>query len=97
MAYGKQYQDPDIFVALDESAVDVKTLQQHFGRSLARTPYVQKAACLRGTWYSVLPGLTTQGIIALEIFEGSVTKDWFLAFIQEQEVSQKLPTSSFFY
>ena len=50
MAYGKQCQDPDIFVALDESAVDVKTLQQHFGRSLARTPYVQKAACLRGTW-----------------------------------------------
>jgi transposase len=46
-----QYQDPDVFVALDESAVDVKTLQRHFGRSLAGTPCVQRAAFLRGTRY----------------------------------------------
>ena len=63
-----QYQDADVFVALDESTVDVKTLQCHFGRSLSGTPCVQRAAFLRGTWYSVLPALTTQGIIALDIF-----------------------------
>jgi hypothetical protein len=40
--------------------------------------------------YSVLPALTTQGIIALDIFEGSVTKDRFLAFIREQVVSHHL-------
>jgi hypothetical protein len=82
-----QYQDPDVFVALDESVGDVKMLQQYFGRSLARTPCVQRAAFLRGTQYSVLPALTTQGIIALDIFEGSITKDQFLAFIREQVVS----------
>jgi hypothetical protein len=76
-----QYQDPDVFVALDESAVDVKTLPRHFERSLAGTPCVQRATFFRGTQYSVLPTLTTQGIIALDIFEGSVTKDQFLAFI----------------
>jgi len=79
-----QYQDPDVFVALDKSAVDVKVLQRHFGRLLARTPCVQRTAFLRGTQYSVLPALTTQGIITLDIFEGLVTKDQFLAFIQEQ-------------
>jgi transposase len=72
-----QYRDPDVFVALDESAVNVKVLQRNFGRSLAGTPCVQRAAFLRGTRYSVLPALTTQGIIALDIFEGSVTKDRF--------------------
>jgi len=85
-----QYQDPDVFVALDESAVDIKVLQCRFGRSLAGTPCVQRAAFLRGTRYSVLPALTTQGIIALDIFEGSVTKDRFLAFIREQVVSHNL-------
>ena len=29
-----QYTNPDVFVALDESAVDNKTLQQEYGRSL---------------------------------------------------------------
>jgi hypothetical protein len=79
-----QYQDPDVFVALDESAVhvNVRALQCHFARrSLARTPCIQRAAFLKGTQYSVLPVMTTQGIIALDIFEGSVTKDQFLAFI----------------
>jgi hypothetical protein len=85
-----QYQDADVFVTLDESAVDSKVLQRHFGRSLAGTPCVQRAAFLRGTRYSVLPALTTQGIIALDIFEGSVTKDQFLAFIWEQVVSHHL-------
>ena len=38
---------------------------------------------LRGIQYSVLPTLTSEGIIALHIFEGSVMKDHFLTFIQE--------------
>jgi transposase len=76
-----QYEDPDVFVALDESAVDDQTIQRRFGRSMAGSPCVRRAAFLRGTRYSVLPALTTEGIIALDIFEGSVTKDRFLAFI----------------
>ncbi|KAJ7189622.1 hypothetical protein GGX14DRAFT_301647, partial [Mycena pura] len=34
--------------------------------------------------YSVLPALTTEGIVALDIFEGSVTKDLFLGFLRDQ-------------
>jgi len=82
-----QDMDPGVFVALDESAVDDQTVQQRFGQSPAGHPCVRRAAFLRGTCYSVLPALTTEGIIALDIFEGSVTKDRFLAFIRDQVVS----------
>ncbi|KAJ6621544.1 hypothetical protein B0H10DRAFT_1789766, partial [Mycena sp. CBHHK59/15] len=34
--------------------------------------------------YSVLPALTTEGIVALDIFEGSATKECFLGFLREQ-------------
>ena len=35
-----QYTNPDVFVALDESAVDNKTLQREYGRSLIGSPCV---------------------------------------------------------
>lgn len=85
-----EYTDPDIFVALDESAVDNHTVQRQYGRSMAGAPCVQWATFLRGIWYSVLPALTTEGIIALDIFEGSVTEERFMTFIHEQVVC---PTS----
>jgi len=81
-----QYTDPDVFVALDESAVDNHTVQRGYGRSLVGTPCIRRATFLRGIRYSILPALTTNGIIAMEIFEGSVTKDRFLTFIREQVV-----------
>ncbi|KAJ6622609.1 hypothetical protein B0H10DRAFT_1728571, partial [Mycena sp. CBHHK59/15] len=34
--------------------------------------------------YSILLALTTEGIVALDIFEGSVTKYRFLGFLREQ-------------
>ena len=39
-----QHQDPNVFVPLDESVVDVKKLQWHFGRSLAGTPCIHTEA-----------------------------------------------------
>jgi transposase len=85
-----QYTDPDVFVALDESAVDNKTLQREYGRSLVGSPCVRRATFLRGVRYSILPALTTEGIVALDIFEGSVTKERFLTFIHEQIVCSLL-------
>jgi len=41
----------------------------------------------------MLPALTTEDIIALDIFEGSVTKDRFLTFIKEQVVCHTLMLS----
>ncbi|KAJ7640205.1 hypothetical protein B0H17DRAFT_859592, partial [Mycena rosella] len=34
--------------------------------------------------YSIFPALTTEGIVALDIFEGSLTKECFLDFFREQ-------------
>lgn len=89
-----QYLDPDVFVALDESAVDNRTVQRSHGRSAAGTPCVQRTTFIRGTRYSILPALTTEGIVALDIFEGSVTKERFLDFFREQVVSKRLRSAS---
>ncbi|KIK82784.1 hypothetical protein PAXRUDRAFT_73402, partial [Paxillus rubicundulus Ve08.2h10] len=34
--------------------------------------------------YSVLPALDCDGIVALDIFEGSITKEIFIYFLREQ-------------
>lgn len=82
-----EYLDPDVFVALDESAVDGKTGQRQYGRSPSGQPCVRRMSFLRGVRYSILPALTTEGIIALDIFEGSVTKEIFLSFLQTHVAS----------
>ena len=81
-----QYTDPDFFVALDESAVDNKTGQRQFGWSSVGTQFVRRMSFLCGVHYSILPALTTDGIIALEVIEGSITKKQFLKFLHEQVV-----------
>lgn len=81
-----EYQDPALFVALDEIAVDDKTFQRRYGRSLDGTPCVNRAAFLRGVRHSILPMLTVDGITAVTIIEGSITKEIFLQFLREQVV-----------
>ncbi|KDQ61872.1 hypothetical protein JAAARDRAFT_86434, partial [Jaapia argillacea MUCL 33604] len=39
----------------------------------------------------VLPALSVDGIIALDIFEGSVTKDRFISFVKEQLAPKLTP------
>ncbi|KIK34419.1 hypothetical protein CY34DRAFT_39822, partial [Suillus luteus UH-Slu-Lm8-n1] len=33
--------------------------------------------------FSVLPAFSCEGIIALDIFEGSVNKEWFMKFLND--------------
>ena len=49
-------------------------------------PCVCHAAFVRGQQYSILPALTWEGMIALDIFEGSVNKEHFIQFLNEQLV-----------
>jgi transposase len=81
-----QYDDPDMFVFLDESAVDNRTGQRNKGRSRRGTPCVRRATFIRGTRYSILPALSVDGIIAMDIFPGSVDRERFLQFLFEQVV-----------
>lgn len=41
---------------------------------------------LRGQQFSILPALTYDGVIALDIFEGSVNKERFIQFVEQQLV-----------
>ena len=85
-----EYLDPDVFVALDESAVDGKTGQHHYGQSPSGQSCVHQMSFLWGVCYSILPALTTEGIIALDIFKGSVMKEIFLSFLWTHVVSISL-------
>lgn len=81
-----QYTDPELFVFLDESAVDGRTGQRRQGWSHMGTPCVRRMSFMRGTRYSILPALTIDGIIALDIVEGSITKEKFLQFLRTNVV-----------
>jgi hypothetical protein len=81
-----QYTDPEMFVFLDESAVDNRTVQRANGWAAAGTPAVERSTFLRGVRHSILPALASHGMLALEIFEGSVNKERFIHFIRENIV-----------
>jgi len=82
-----QYDDPDLFLFLDESTVNNLTTQCLAGWSRRGTPCVWHLTFLRGSHYSMLPALTIDGIVALDIFEGAINQDKFITFLQEQIVS----------
>jgi len=80
----------EYFMFLDESSMDNHTNQRRRGWAGEGRACVRRDTFIRGTRYSVLPALTCDGIIALDIFEGSVTKEHFLNFVCEQIVSCSL-------
>lgn len=86
-----QYTNPDVFVFLDESAVDQGTAHRTHGRSKPGTRCVRRMTFIRGVRHSILPALTLDGIIGLDIFEGSVNKDRFLLFLRDQVAPQLNP------
>jgi transposase len=72
-AYGDM--PSNFFFWLDESGVDDMTNQWRNGWAPLGRACVHCATFLRGQRYSILPTLTVDGIVALDIFEGSVNKD----------------------
>ena len=76
----------DYIVWLDESSVDDRTNQREMGWAQVGRACVRKEFFVRGQRYSVLPALTCDGYIALDIFEGAVNKEKFLTFLNEQLV-----------
>ena len=81
-----QYVDPDCFVFIDESHVDQKTAQRQYSWALVGLPPVERSTFLKGVRHSILPALSTDGVIALDIFEGSVNKERFMMFLRDQVV-----------
>lgn len=79
--------DAEQLIALDETHCDEKTVARRRGRSLSGTRAISSEVFIRGRRYSLLPALTTQGIIAATVVEGSVTRRLYLKFLREQVVS----------
>lgn len=88
-----QYVDPDYFVFIDESHINQKTAQRQHGWAPVGLPPVKRSTFLKGVRHSILPALSSDGIIALDIFEGSMNKEKFIKFLRNQVVSSWIPCS----
>ena len=71
---------------MDESAKDERTLTRRYGYSLMNTRAVKKNVFVRGKRYAILPAMSLDGIIALDVMEGSCDKKKFEKFIISQVV-----------
>jgi len=76
-----QLDDPDLFIFINESAVDNKTVQWSQGWSAVGGCSISQCTFLWGKHHSILPALSSDSIVALEIIEGSVNKEQFLQFL----------------
>ena len=66
---------------MDEASKDERTLSRGYGYSLKNTFATKKNVFVRGVRYTILPALSLQGIIAVDIMEGSCTKERFKEFV----------------
>ncbi len=77
----------DQLVFMDESSKDERTMTRLYGYSKVNSRVSKKVVFIRGKKYTLLPALTEQGIIAVDIMEGSCTKQRFKEFVISQVVS----------
>ena len=82
---GTQYQREQL-IFLDESAKDDRTISRGYGYSEINTRAIKRTVFIRGKRYTILPALSLDGIIAVEIIEGSCTKEKFKEFVISQVV-----------
>ena len=82
---GAQYQREQL-IFLDESAKDERTISRGYGYSEINTRAVKKVVFIRGKRYTLLPALSLDGIIAVNIIEGNCTKEKFKEFVISQVV-----------
>ena len=66
---------------MDEAAKDERSLSRRYGYSFKNTFAIKKNVFVRGIRYTILPALSLQGYIAVDIMEGSCTKERFREFV----------------
>ena len=74
-------------IFIDESAKDERSLSRLYGYSPRNTRAQKKVVFVRGKRYTILPALTMEGFVAIDIFEGSCDKKKFVDFVLDQLVS----------
>jgi len=73
-------------VFVDESGVDDHTNIRTNGWAPLGQARVRRTTSMRGRKYSILPALSYDGILALDIFEGSVNREHFISFLRDHLV-----------
>ena len=73
-------------IFVDETAKDERTLTRLYGYSPINTRAKKSVVFVRGTRYTILPALSLEGFIAVDIMKGSCDKERFQTFILTQVV-----------
>jgi hypothetical protein len=73
--------EPEQLIFLDEAAKDERSLSRGYGYAFTNARACKKTVFVRGQRYTILPALSLEGIIALDVMEGSCTKTRFRNFI----------------
>ena len=73
-------------IFIDETAKDERTLTRLYGYSPINTRAQKNVVFVRGTRYTILPALSLEGFIAVDIMEGSCNKERFQTFVLTQLV-----------
>jgi hypothetical protein len=77
---------PGKIVCIDEAGVDDHTNICRSGWAALGQACVRRTSFLQGQKYSILPALSLDGILTLDIFEGSVNQECFIQFLQNSLV-----------
>ncbi len=86
---GKHYNRNQL-IFLDESAKDDRSLSRLYGYSPRNIPTQKKIVFIWGKWYTILPTLTLEGFVAVDVFEGSCNRKRFVDFVLNQVVNNNL-------
>jgi hypothetical protein len=73
-------------IFLDECAKDERSLSRLYGYSPRNTRACKKVVFVRGKRYTILPALTLDGFIAVDVFEGACDRKRFVDFVLNQVV-----------
>ncbi|UZO01551.1 uncharacterized protein OCT59_020065 [Rhizophagus irregularis] len=84
--FGEHYTQNQL-IFIDESAKDERSLSRLYGYSPRNTPVQKKVVFIRGKRYTILPALTMEEFIGIDIFEGSYDRKKFVDFVLNQVVS----------
>ena len=74
-------------IFIDESAKDERTLTRLYGYSPINTRAKKSVVFIRGKRYTILPALSLEGFITVDIMEGSCDKERFQTFVFTQLVN----------
>ena len=75
------YYTAEQLIFIDESAKDERTLTRLYGYSPINIRAKKKVVFVREKRYTILPALSLEGFIAVDIMEGSCNKERFQTFI----------------